>query len=280
MDDSSQSQDSLDWGEFLSQQPPNAERIVINATKQGTKGIHLALPDIELHCTDSSCDRKMFFQQANGAAKYVSKIWTHHFLEFRCRNCSRSRKVIALAVKIDSAKTIRAKKLGEIPQFGSPIPSGVIRLIQSDRDLFLKGKRCEDQGLGIAAFSYYRRVIENQWTRLVDEIIKVGKGLNAPKKTIQFLEDCRDQNQFSKAVDDAKGALPEVLLIRGHNPLKLLHTALSDGLHNQSDEACLSKAVSIRVILFELNERLRKAKEGDKELADALNNLLNTAKSN
>lgn len=278
MSDSTPAQDSFGWPEFLSQQPPNAEGTVFGATKRGTKGIHLALPDIELHCTDTSCSRKMFFKQANGAAKYVSQDWTYHFLEYQCRNCSRSKKVIALAVKIEGLNTIRARKLGESPQFGSPVPSGVIRLIQSDRELFLKGKRCEDQGLGIAAFSYYRRVIENQWVRLVDEITKVAKSLNCPEETLQILENCRDQNQFSKAVDDAKGALPDVLLIRGHNPLKLLHTALSDGLHNQSDEMCLSRASSIRIVLFELNDRLRKAREGERELSDALNNLMKVEK--
>ena len=37
----------------------------------------------------------------------------------------------------------------------------------------MKGRRCGNLGLGIGAFVYYRRVVENQKSRILDEIIKV-----------------------------------------------------------------------------------------------------------
>jgi len=64
------------------------------------------------------------------------------------------------------------------------------------------------------------------------------------------------ETQFSKAIETIKAAIPESLLIDGHNPLTLLHDALSEGLHAQTNEDCLELATSIRVVLTELAERI------------------------
>ena len=135
--------------------------------------------------------------------------------------------MFAIAVQLKDKDLCDAYKFGELPGFGPPVPTRVLRLVQSDRELFLSGRRCENQGLGIGAFTYYSRVVENQWSRLVDEIIKVAKTIEAPQQTIDALSASRDEQQFSKAVKDLKHAIPQSLLINGHNPLILLHGALS-----------------------------------------------------
>jgi hypothetical protein len=54
----------------------------------------------------------------------------------------------------------------------------------------------------------------------------------------------------------------------------LLHSALSDGLHQRSDEQCLEIASSIRVVLAELSERLAQALKDEAELNKALSRLM------
>jgi hypothetical protein len=69
--------------------------------------------------------------------------------------------------------------------------------------------------------------------------------------------------------------MPESLLIQGHhNPLTLLHSALSKGLHAETDAACLEMAQSIRLVLAELAERLSAALKNDVELNAAVSRLL------
>ena len=46
-----------------------------------------------------------------------------------------------------------------------------------------------------------------------------------------------------------KDGIPESLLVDGHNPLTVLYTALSAGIHGQTDELCLERAASIRLVL-------------------------------
>lgn len=117
-----------------------------------------------------------------------------------------------------------------------------MNLMGGERDAYLKGRRCENQGLGIAAFAYYRRVVENQNAKIIGEILKVAEKLNADPALIEDLNAAKQETRFTEAVNRVKHGLPQVLLMNGHNPLTLLHTALSEGLHATSDEECLELA--------------------------------------
>ncbi|HWS16851.1 MAG TPA: hypothetical protein VN223_02495, partial [Candidatus Elarobacter sp.] len=110
--------------------------------------------------------------------------------------------------------------------------------------------------------------------RIIGEIGKVAKKLGVDPQLLAELEAAAKENQFSKAVDQIKSGIPSVLLIDGHNPLTLLHSALSEGLHAKTDEECLDIAHSIRVLLAELAERTAQVLKEESELTNAVKNLL------
>ena len=122
-------------------------------------------------------------------------------------------------------------------------------------------------------------MVENQKDRILDEIIKVSKKLSVPQEKIEILEAAKAETQFSKALSDVKDAIPQSLLINGHNPLTLLHSALSEGLHDNADGECLEIAKSVRVVLSELSERLAQALKDEVELNHALSKLLQPKKT-
>jgi hypothetical protein len=64
------------------------------------------------------------------------------------------------------------------------------------------------------------------------------------------------------------------LLINGHNPLTLLYSALSIGIHEQTDEKCLELAHDVRVVLIELSERFGQALKDEAELDSAVSRLM------
>jgi hypothetical protein len=167
-----------------------------------------------------------------------------------------------------------ALKLGEVPPFGPQVPARVISLIGPDREIFLKGRRAENHGLGIGAFAYYRRVVENQKGRIIQEMAKVAKKLEAPESDLKLFEIAATETQFSSAIDKIKTAIPSALRIDSHNPLTLLHDALSDGLHARSDEECLEYAREIRVVLTDLAERMAQVLKENSELKEAVSKLL------
>lgn len=157
----------------------------------------------------------------------------------------------------DDDSTADFVKLGEYPFFGPQIPSKLISLIGPDRELFLKGIKCESQKLGIASFLYYRRVIENQKNRLIDNIALVLKKLEVNREAIDLLETTKNEIQFKTSMDKLKPYLPKELSINNTNPIVLLHKSLSVGLHGLTDEECLEYAKSIRIVLTELADRLK-----------------------
>jgi hypothetical protein len=167
-----------------------------------------------------------------------------------------------------------ALKFGEDPAFGPATPTRLLTLLGDQRETFLKGRRCENQGLGIGAFSYYRRVVEHQKGRIFDEVIKVSKKVGAPGDVIALLSQARNETQFSKSISLVKDALPQSLLIGNHNPLTLLHNALSSGLHEDTDEGCLAIAQAVRVVLVDLSERLSQALKDEAELNAAVSRLM------
>ena len=70
-------------------------------------------------------------------------------------------KVYSVAATIDTILQPHGTcyKFGEDPPYGQPVSPKLLRLIQPDSDMFLQGRRSENQGLGIGAFTYYRRVV-------------------------------------------------------------------------------------------------------------------------
>lgn len=265
--------------EFLESTPPN-QRINISDLvifNKHTWEYKINTPEIRLHCQDEHCNGTRFFRCTSGNSKIISSDgFTFHYLTYLCSNCQKTVKSFSLASIANNGRNESGEcfKFGEFPTYGPPIASKLMKMIGPDRDEFLKGRRCENQGLGIGAFIYYRRVVENQKDRILGEIIKVSTKLGASKENLQILQDAITETQFKKALNMVKDVIPESLLINGHNPITLLHSALSEGVHALSDEDCLELAGSVRIVLGELSERLSQALKDDAELTKALSSLM------
>lgn len=226
-------------------------------------------PEINVEC--DYCKGKRIFKQNNSASPitYDDEFEIKSVI-YVCKNCSTTTKSFTIRYKVEDGFCYSVCKIGEYPPFGEKIPSKIISMFGPERDYFLKGKRSEDQNLGIGAFTYYRRIVENEKNRLIDEIIKVCKRLGDQDELIVELEAAKKEKQFSTSIDSINHELPSSLFIEGKNPLKLLHQAISKGVHNLNDEECLMYAQSVRVILFALTERINAILKDSTEIHDAV----------
>lgn len=272
------------FAEFLESTPPYTEKIIadlvqVHHNAGGGVEFFLAQPQIQLHCENRDCQGLRFFESINGKQWLHDEKWTNLFTAYVCRNCRRSLKTFALGARRQADKGAgKVIKYGELPAFGPPTPARVITLIGPDRDVFLQGRRAENLGLGIGAFAYYRRVVENQKGRIIQEIAKASAKLGASQEMLKELERAEKETQFSKAVDQVKTGIPAALMIDRHNPLTLLHTALSEGLHEHTDKECLEIAEEIRLVLTELAERISQALKEEAELKQAVSRLMSRKK--
>ncbi|WP_130932234.1 hypothetical protein [Pseudomonas sp. Sample_24] len=268
------------FAEFLEASPPNQtvhiSDLIDLKWNSGNQYYYLTTPEIQIHCSAETCNGIRFHRCTDGNKITLrEKSLTNCFITYICSNCQNHKKTFAIAARLNPNDTSGTLiKFGETPVFGPPVPPRLLKLIGPDRDNFLKGRRCENQGLGVGAFVYYRRVVEHQKDRIFKEIVKVSEKIGAPKEKIDILTAALSETQFTKALDMAKDAMPESLLINGHSPLKLLYRALSDGIHNLSDEECLGFASAVRVVLGELSDRLSQALKDEVEITNALTRLL------
>lgn len=266
----------ITFKEFLENTPPGQWMYVDDALKKDILNATFPLnkPQLYLYCDNDGCKGWRFYDPYAGDIK-VNKIYANNsFLSYHCKNCEMSVKIFAIKVTM----TIYGEpdiifKYGELPSFGPPTPPRAVKLIGLDKELFFTGRRAENQGMGIGAFTYYRRVVENQKNRIFDEIIRVTNKISPGDPIIQELEDAKGQFQFTNAVEIIKHGLPQSLLINGQNPLILLYSALSEGVHDQTDAECLELAGDIRTVLFEFAEKLGQALKEDAKLGASVKRL-------
>lgn len=277
----SEAENLLSLKDFFESIPPSKWMVVESAIVQkdlgagAAKDYFLQLPRLLLPCDSDICGGIRTFRSSS-ECRFYRNLKKDFFVEYVCANCTSTRKRYSILVARENEEPTNAKiyKYGEEPAFGPPTPTRLLRLFGDDQHLFLKGRRCESQALGVGAFAYYRRVVEKHKNQLLNEIQKVAKQVDAGAECIDALEKAKADTQFSSAVESIKSAIPQSLLIRGQNPLSLLHSALSIGLHDESDETCLELAHAVRVVLVELMERISIALKDEAELSDAVSRLM------
>ncbi|MGB2804899.1 MAG: hypothetical protein WBD64_08405 [Candidatus Zixiibacteriota bacterium] len=269
----------LSLSEFLESSAPLHPVQVSDLFRVDGRSLELTRPVLTLYCEHEKCMGPRFFayrDQTGGLYNRDPGERNEVFVEFLCRNSRSTLKSFSLLTfELFQDGSGVVVKIGEWPPFGPKTPSRLLRLLGEDKELFLRGRRAECHGLGIGAFTYYRRVVENQKNRLLDEIIKVVQKVEpSPASIVEDLTKAKGTFQFTQAISDVKLAIPQVLLIDGHNPLLLLHAALSSGIHDKTDDECLELAKNIRVVLGGLAERLGQALSQRQELKDAVSKLL------
>jgi hypothetical protein len=270
-------QNLVPWAEFLKDYPLNSVQNVsayFEKTNDQYNPFRRLTPMLRLHC-----------EKCMGVRNFVGR-WTHHeffsrgetlydFLKYTCKDCGEAIKTFCVVSQAsDNLGNGCAVKIGEFPDLHLDLPRSVEKLLGDDYDLFIKGLTCEKRGLGIGAFTYYRRVVESQKNNLIAEVLRVAEKLGATKDVTDKLKAAQKEKQFSRAVEAIKEAIPESLLVDSHNPLRLLHDALSICVHAESDETCLRIAHSIRLVLADLSERLKLALGEQDELRTAVSGLL------
>lgn len=167
----------------------------------------------------------------------------------------------------------RVMKAGQYPPWDLSIDRQLARMLGDYKDIFKKGFICEAQGYGIAAYAYYRRIVET----IIDELLKTIEGLleKAEKeKYIQALESVETTRQTSEKIELVKDLLPDTLRPEGFNPLDVLHGALSEGLHELSEDECLERSTSIRNVLVFLISQVQHHSDGVKEFTDGMRTIL------
>ena len=270
------------FSEFLQNTPPNQSIYIsdLAVPQENRFSSRLNTPVLKIQCPDDLCNGDRFFRcvVVSDSGRFTASHTDYYFyVSYRCSNCGKTYKTYSLRARIDKIGESQGVcyKFGEYPPYGPHVSPKLLRLIQPDSEMFNQGRRCENQGLGIGAFAYYRRVVEKQKDRILGKIVEVSEASGVPQDKINILRAAIRENQFRKALNMAKNGIPDSLLISGQNPMLLLHRALSQGVHELSDKECLELASSVRVVLGKLSEKLSDILKDEEEVKEAISTLMN-----
>jgi hypothetical protein len=266
----------------LEDEPLHSELRILNLFNPDGYGSVLLPGEIRVHCGCERCGGIRRHSKTT-SDNFRNGDTTYGFAVYRCTDCTTTEKIIIVKAMrpADKANSGTCIKIYQEPPFGEPIPKGLFHVIgEANREHFLQARRSIARGLGIGAYSYYRRNVENTKFDLVDSILEVAAATNAPLAQIELLKKAQLERQFSKALSILTdvSAIPPILLIDGHNPLSLLHDLLSEGIHELCDAECLQRAREAEVILCEIADRMRIAMTERKEVKAAMKSIMSRKK--
>ncbi len=287
-----ETEELIPFNKFLEEFPLNTVQKVGDYYQPREDGSPYKLaPQLRLWCSGENCQGyRRFDGRWKSGYDIGIKDLSRDFLIYTCRDCGVREKNFCIASwASDNEGNGNALKIGEFPELHVDLPPYLPALLGEEYPYFIKGLKSEKQGCGIGAFSYYRRVVENQKGRFLKHIIKVAKRLNASdedinelekasqvieSEVIEGLEKASEEIQFTRAVELFKDFIPKTLYLDGQNPMTVLHRALSIGLHASDDETCLKIAHDIRIILQDFSQRIKDILRDDTEVKKALSGVM------
>ena len=187
-----------------------------------------------------------------------------------CTHCDKFQRLFF--IKIDEQQEW-VMKIGQYPPWEIAVEPNMEMILGSNFEDYKKGLICESQSYGIGAYGYYRRIVEKTIDELLDEIADLLSGKEKEEYNIA-LEKTKETIITQEKIDLVKDLLPPILRPDGMNPLAVLHSTLSEGLHADSDEECLENAESCREILIFLINQIAVSKKASKNFTERMRKLL------
>jgi hypothetical protein len=235
-------------------------------------------PPINMHCAICGSIQTFnmvneyheFFEYVNAPANDVKVR-----LEYLCQSCRKYTRQFQIYL---SPNLDYCYKFGQYPEWEIKIEKNLENSLGKHAKIFKKGLVCESQGYGIGAFAYYRRITENIIDELLDSIADL---IDSDKKEqyIIALEKTKATRVTQEKIDLIKDLLPSILRPNGMNPLGVLHSELSEGLHSQEDEQCLEISTHIRDILTFLLDQILLSKQTAQKFTSSMKSLLDKRSS-
>jgi hypothetical protein len=140
------------------------------------------------------------------------------------------------------------------------------------RNWLYKAKVCMKDGLGIGGFAYFRRIIEKELLSIVNDIATLP---DADPELKSLIEKHQKSNKPHLIYDELFPYLPKSLQMLDDNPIKLLYSQTSEGLHTLTEADCLARAKQIELVLEFVIQKINEERSMVQNVREALKQLRN-----
>ncbi len=172
---------------------------------------------------------------------------------------------------LDKPLKIYAQKAGMYPEQILDVDKRVTKYFDREsNNWYFKAISCHNKSFGIGSFAYFRRIIEKELLRIIEDIASLDVTNENLKKLVS---EYKSNSKVHSIYDNIFELLPNSFRSLGDNPIKLLYSQTSDGLHDLSEEECLKRGASIDKVLKFVILRLYEEKNEIAEVRKAIQNL-------
>lgn len=167
---------------------------------------------------------------------------------------------------------IYIKKVGCSPENKVFIEKAISKHFDKETNNWLyKAKSLKNLNYGIGAFAYYRRIIEKELIKIIEEIKSLPDSDN--HQIGKLLKEYEDNPKTYTIYENIFQYLPNSLKDLGDNPIQLLYKQTSEGLHSLKEKDCLERAESIDILLDFTIRKINEENSGIKSVKDAIKKL-------
>jgi len=197
--------------------------------------------EIQLFCPVCKKDQRW---QCSESRVFQARSYTT--VHYKCRNCGKA--IVTYFVSWRETETAGVfEKVGQDPPL-TVLPSADLRLGAEDLDLYKKALTSRNHAYGLGALSYLRRVVENQMNALLDLVVEAARASGVTGDHLAGLDEVRKSGTFEDKAKFAASILPAHLRPGGHNPVDVICSFASEGLHSRSEDECLAIFDEVRLV--------------------------------
>jgi hypothetical protein len=145
-----------------------------------------------------------------------------------------------------STRTVTSKiqKIGQSPALSINIPKALQNNLGTNAaNLYKKALVCRNEGFGLAAVTYIRRVVEDKTDELIEVVSELAESHNVDSEVIKKIRAAKtERTTYDNKLRIAATVLPTSLVVDGVNPLGELYSLVSGGVHDLTEEECIAVA--------------------------------------
>lgn len=186
-------------------------------------------------------------QPANGYWQYTGAV-------YECALCGKNEIRFFLYHSVGEKLLV---KVGQYPEPSITIPKLVEDGLKDSAAHYKKGLISLNQGYGIGAVAYFRRVVEERTSELIDVVAELAKANGAAEEEVQRILAAKSERTFDRRLEVASEMIPKNLRPGDVNPLGRLHALLSEALHVHAEDDALRTGDEIREIIEHVFRNLR-----------------------
>jgi len=167
------------------------------------------------------------------------------------------------------AVTIRVQKVGQFPPLSISIPKALEKNLGDHAALYKKALMSRNEGFGLGAVCYIRRVVEDKTEDLIEVVAQLAESHSIDPETVKKIRAAKaERTTYDNKLRIASTVMPASLLIDGVNPLDVLYGLVSAGLHDLTEEDCIRITDETKSVFEYTFTRLRAEITARKDFAD------------